>query len=720
MRMGKEKWIEFILLPAVIVLLTCLPGTAEEIRQEEVRGEVLQLENVVIKGKGDTQGIVKTPTDTIIKMDDFTTIGVPGTVDDVLKHHAIVDFRAQSDLVPDDDTITLRGFTSNRFVTAIDGLTVQKTGGRKSTHIVDYALLPTFLIESIEILPGPHSAKYDAKSIGGVLNLVTKKPKARDTLKPDVSLTTSYRSYDTQNHNVTVEGSVKNVTYDIAYQKNSTDGYMRSQESDIDTVFGRLGYLLPADGFVTVSGSYTWADRTIPVSNPGTTLDGETDFDGDYPEFNDTWLKLQPWQKPTWDKEAHSLRLALDQPSPIGHITLNAYTSKEDRERAWYIEKNGAIERYSSVTDWWQHGGKLEDEIQWNSAHSTTLGFDLAMMYDDGIGIVEDDKTERINKKGAYLQHQWAVLPSVDLRLGMRYEDVTIWVDNWATDSVHIPGREPKIERNWDELIPKSFVTWKMDGLAPWMRDTSLSAGVSKIWHAPDYHGDYNPQGRPAGAWLDPEYGMGYDLVFSRRLWRDISLKTNYSYCEIKDYIATNKEFALYDSSSYGELAYSDYKINLEEMQRHGLELELDGHVTDDLSFFLTWSWQEFESKGGEPAGEQAQDEQAKNRVSAGLRYTLFEKTTFMLDYYYQGDEVIEVAEETEPNSDIWVFHQVDNPSYNVFDFGIQHTLLQDKNHIKDLKVGVFVKNLFDEEYYEASSYPSTDRTYGVSLCMEF
>jgi adenosine/AMP kinase len=32
-------------------------------------------------------------------------------------------------------------------VTAIDGFTVQKTGGRKSSNIVDYALLPTFLID---------------------------------------------------------------------------------------------------------------------------------------------------------------------------------------------------------------------------------------------------------------------------------------------------------------------------------------------------------------------------------------------------------------------------------------------------------------------------------------------------------------------------------------------------------------------------------------------
>ena len=397
--------------------------------------------------------------------------------------------------------------------------------------------------------------RSDAKSIGGVLNLITRKPYRHETLKPDVRITTSYRSYNTQNHNMTVEGSAADFTYDLAYQNYSTNGYLRNHEADIDTVFGRMGYLMPSDGLITLSASYTRADRQIPVKNPGTGFDGNPDYDSDHPVFEDT--SFEPWQEPTWDKEAYQFRLYVDQPSPIGRIGLGAYYGREDRDRAGFIKEDGEIVYDSWVTDWWQHGGKLQDEISWNENHLTTVGVDLVQMYDDGIGI-EDEKTERINKKGAFIQHRWSIFPSLDLRLGLRYEKVKIWVDNWATDAPHIPGREPKIDRDWDDLIPKSFITWKMDGLAPWLRETTLSAGVSRIWHAPDYHGDYNPQGRPAGAWLDPEHGMGYDLVFTRRLWRDISLKANYSFYEIKDYIATNSAFDEYGHSGFGDLAYSD------------------------------------------------------------------------------------------------------------------------------------------------------------------
>jgi hypothetical protein len=54
------------------------------------------------------------------------------------------------------------------------------------------------------------------------------------------------------------------------------------------------------------------------------------------------------------------------------------------------------------------------------------------------------------------------------------------------------------VERQWDEWLPKSFLTFELDDLAAVLRDTSLSFGVSRIWRAPDYHGDYNPQGRSA------------------------------------------------------------------------------------------------------------------------------------------------------------------------------------------------------------------------------
>lgn len=698
-----------VLLMAGIFSMMAAPGyvAAEAEQQKQQQEQVRQLDDMVVREKCGAPGVEQTPTRTVIDVQTAPTIAVPNSIVDVLKGHAIIDFRGESDIDPGVDAVYLRGFDAKRFVTALDGVTVQKTGGRKSSNIVDYALLPAFLIDSVEILPGPHSALYDSKSIGGVLNLKTEQPKRRETFKPDGRLTAGYGSYNTQIQEVLAQGAVKAVTYDLAYKHSSSDGYLRHNANDMDTAFGRLGLLLPSDGFIALSAYLSDVDRQPPVNNTG------ADYDSDYPEV--TNAVFDPWEDPTWDGESSAYRLNYEQSSPIGRLSLGAFASNDTRERAYY-ENPGDTEHYRWETEWWQEGGKVQDEIQWAQNHTTTIGFDLARLYDNGSE--DESKTERVNKKGGYLQHQWGILPFLDIQLGLRCEQVKIWVGNTRNGVEHISGRGQWIERDWDQWIPKSFTTWKMDGLAPWLRDTSLSLGVSKIWRAPDYHGDYNPQGRPAGAWLDPEHGVGYDLVVNRRLFGDVSFKFNYAFYDIKDYIATNRTYANYSGSGAGSLRYSDYKINLEEVYRHGIDVELGGHLTEELSFYLTYAWQKFENQGDEPAGETELDIRAEHRVTAGLSYALFESTTLLLDYYYQSDEITENAQESAP--DEWVFNETENGAYHLFDFGVQQRLFQSDRLLKEAYLKAYVKNIFDEAYSTASSYPATERTFGAALSMRF
>ena len=688
-----------------IMALPCFAASENEQQEDESQPEqVQQLEEIEVKETSGAPGLQQTPTETVIDVNTFRTIGPQTSVLDILKTQSIIDFRGNNDFDPGVDSIYLRGFDAKRFVTSIDGLTIQKTGGRKSSNIVDYSQLPTFLLKEIEILPGPHSALYDSKSIGGVINMITRDPEHRESLKPDVTISGGYGSYNTLNSTTTVQGAMQNFTYDLAYQYLSSDGYLRNSETDIQTYYGRLGYLLPADGFVTLSASITDTDRHDPVNNPGT--DG--DYDDDYPDAEGG--VFDPFMRPTWDGKAHSYRLNVEQPSPIGTVELEGYTGKTNRKRAYYASTSDTNLSVMD-TDWWQEGAKLQDEYQWTDNHSTILGFDIARLYDDG---VNNYKSERINKKGAYLQHDWTIIPSLSAQLGLRYEDVKIWV----TNNGQIQGRDDIVEREWDQVVPKSFFTWKMDELASYLRDTSLSVGISKIWRAPDFHGDYNPQGKPAGVYLDPEHGMGYDLVLNRRLWNDISVKLNYAFYDIKDYIAYNRTYAKNSGSNAGIMRYSDYMINLEEVYRHGIDFELGGHILDDLSFYLSYSWQKFENQGDELAGQTELDQRAKNRISAGLCYNLFANTALLTDVNYQSKETIEISEEV--SEDVWDFRQVENDAYSTIDFSVQQKFFSSKGFLRNAMVSVYVKNVFNEEYYDAAGFPATDRTIGTTISVSF
>lgn len=705
------KWMNVFLIFTFVFLST---GWMPVFGEDEPKSNVTKLDDVIVKEQAGAPGFKPSPSKTEIEVDTITTIGPPNSVIDVLKNQAIIDFRGQSELDPGVDSIYMRGYDARRFATAIDGLTVQKTGGRKSSNIVDYALLPTFLIDSVEVLPGPHSALYDAKSVGGVLNMKTKAPTRHETLKPDVKLSASYGTYNTQSYNAIAQGSMESFTYDMAYRNYSTDGYLRNDETSTDIMYCRLGYILPSNGYVTFSSSFSDVERQAAVNNPGETQTGETDYDSDRPVVKGS--VFEPWQKTTWDGDASNCRLNYAQSLPIGRLQLGIYAGEDTRDRSYldWVDKNDhtlGIYRTSMETDWWQEGGKFQDDIEWNENHTTTIGYDHATLYDEG---VDDSKTKRIRKNGAFVQHRWGILPSLETNLGVRYEDLKTWVSNWSNNTYHNSAYNKYVKRNFDELIPKSFTTWKMDGLAPWMRDTSLSAGISKIWRAPDYHGDYNPQGRPAGITLEPEHGIGYDLVLDRRLWQDITFKVNYAFYEIEDYIARNSKYAEHSGKDEGALRYSDYKINLEKVYRHGVDMELGGHLTNDLSFYLTYSWQKFNNKGNEPAAETELHQRAENRLSTGLRYVFLKNTTLMMDYYYQSEETTEVAKEIFP--DEWHFTEAANDAYNVFDIGVRYVLFKKTSWFRNGALSVYIKNLFDETYYNASGYPATDRTFGASF----
>ncbi|NLI33022.1 MAG: TonB-dependent receptor plug domain-containing protein, partial [Deltaproteobacteria bacterium] len=184
--MKKGFIIALALLASTFALM---PQAAAQTEARE--GQVQDLGQIQVTAEGEKEAFTLSPSATILDLDDYQTIEIPQNVGDIMRDLVIFDFRGETDLVPGIDSFQMRGFNGDRFVTAIDGLTLRKTGGRKSSNIVDYAYLPPFLIEKMEVLPGPHSALYPAKSIGGVVNFISRAPKIHETLKPDISASSS-------------------------------------------------------------------------------------------------------------------------------------------------------------------------------------------------------------------------------------------------------------------------------------------------------------------------------------------------------------------------------------------------------------------------------------------------------------------------------------------------------------------------------------------------
>ena len=217
------------------------------------------------------------------------------------------------------------------------------------------------------------------------------------------------------------------------------------------------------------------------------------------------------------------------------------------------------------------------------------------------------------------------------------------------------------------------------------------------------------------GVEVDPEHGVGYDFILSRRIWQDINIKVDFFHYEIKDYVVSR------NYSKYGGTPpiYGNTRMNLEKVHKNGVEVELNGHILDDLSLYVSYAYHDWESKGPEPQGAELGD-RAKNRVTAGLRYNLFENTLLMLDYKFQDEQISHVNEEVPPNSGNWVCYDYPIDAYHVFDFGIEQTLFKNRRFIKDAVLTLYVNNLFDSEYENAEGFPMADRTFGAGLRFRF
>ena len=478
------------------IVMVVIPALVLAQDVEKRKKKVLKLEKVTVTAPKVEQEIVLTPSTTTINVEKYKIPGTPQNIVDILKTLPTIDFRGRSDLVPEYDQMYMRGFDSMRFSIAIDGMTIQRPGMFGTTQ-VHFGTLPLWRIEEIEIIPGPHSALYWGKSEGGTINLKTKKPHKFLTLKPDITMESGFRSYGTQIHSFTAEGGIRSFIYDFGFQHYETDGYLRNNSSDINNYACRLGYLLPHEGFVTFDVALMDETQETPVRNKP----GDIDYDPDYPDTPEGYWGYWPWQEPERDRKEYSYRLRWEQPTPIGTWTLAAYYERQDWNRTWLAPGTGwrgpevepafvRSNRYNIQHR--QGGGKIQNRVRLGK-HEFTVGFDIVQMWR---GSPRSERYsqygyhkpshKRADLKAIYLQDKWDISPWLTFTGGLRYEYDELWFYNW--DYIHnrpwITGEDyPFIKRHRNELVPKSFLTCKLDRFSPYLRDTSLSVGISKIWN---------------------------------------------------------------------------------------------------------------------------------------------------------------------------------------------------------------------------------------------
>ena len=493
MRRAKKLWIFLVLGALVLAFSSAVKAEETPIAKEEPAVKATESQGTTeepaklapITVMGEQPGVEITTDKTIIRMDEFKKAGVVRTLEDVLMEIGGIDvLRHNAMLASPGDEVAIRGLSEGRLVVEIDGRRINHTG-QMGRYIVDWSTLTVDDIEKVEIIRGGHSVLHPF-AIGGVINIITKKGKKTDQVKPDVSLSSGYGSYNTYFGQGSVDGGIANIVgYRFSMSRQSTDGYLRNNFQWNNNYAGGLQFFLPFEANLWLGARYSKVNYGFPVLNDP----NRRDWDPSYPTFRDTADALrhlpsaaqiagQPISQ--WNKNTYYLDAILTAPVGPGTAKVHAYTTNGRRDIHMYQVQSGKTifnnvqtrDVTKGILAEYKDIALLERQIFKNYF---TLGFDY-----QNLGQPPEDPIIYL-VKSVYFQDVTKLWDRVTFTAGARYYNIEMdtyysWFEQGKAVAATPAAGKSQRETGW-------FPSFKLDVQAT--RTTALYAAVSRAMRLP-------------------------------------------------------------------------------------------------------------------------------------------------------------------------------------------------------------------------------------------
>jgi outer membrane receptor for ferrienterochelin and colicins len=139
-----------------------------------------RLEDIAVTGTGTEKRLKDTPVATELITREEIENSSAATVTDILDDYGLM-FTGNAM----GDYVQMQGMGEGRILFLVDG---RRVAGRIAQRL-DGETMPLGNVERIEIVRGPQSALYGSDGIGGVINIITKKPGDKFSLSADLSNT---------------------------------------------------------------------------------------------------------------------------------------------------------------------------------------------------------------------------------------------------------------------------------------------------------------------------------------------------------------------------------------------------------------------------------------------------------------------------------------------------------------------------------------------------
>lgn len=604
-------------------------------------------------------------------------------------------------------SVSLRGVGANGTLWLLDGRRL--SGEVKNPYDMDR--LPASMIERIEVVKGPMSALYGADAVGGVINIITRKPKSGLAGGMDVRYGSNDKGdAETVNINSNIRGGTEKLLFSLYASQQDTDPYEEiehtnthlpvaspppslqgmqnsytvpvtyREESQVQTVGGRVEFL--ATEKLTLGAEFNWL---------------EEDREGQYrAAFHPTGVSPAPgafipaFDVPVRSKDDNTrLDIATDLRFEFSKdLTLNLRAYRSDyRKRnittmieyadfAFPNEKASAIDGLKANVEI----QSLELLMNWrvNNSHFLTFGGEQRDEEREATAFSQstDLATRKVGYQAFFLQDEWALSETLDVTLGARY-------DGYDQDK-YIDSQGNKREDNSD-----SEVTWRIGAINRFSDAFNLRANYAQGYRVPDIRELFiqkrTPMGYQLGAQaieplynkaaqnLVPETADTYELA-ARGILNSFNYEVTLFYNDIEDLI---QQVAV-DANNDGNDDYFTF-MNISNAKTYGVESNLGYAISTNTKLSLAWT--ELRTKNN-ATGKKL--EFNPNRIAAlRLDWQALARLNLGLSVTYTGEQHYQ-ANNQEQTTD----------NYTLVNLNLGYTMDTQKHW--QLYAGV--NNIFDEE----------------------
>jgi len=364
------------------------------------------LDEVVVTATRDTEEIRKIPANvTVITREEIEQSTAQNVVD-VLRNE--VDVQVKDDYGNGKSaSVDIRGFGETGLLNSL-----VLVDGRRTNEIdlsgVDWTQIPLDQVERIEIVRGPASVLYGDNAMGGVINIITKRPE-----KPfSAYVETVGGSYGFNRESASVGGKWGPLSAILNASHNDTDGYRVNGFLRAEDVGGKLIYDLNENISFNLNGSFHLDDQGLPGDVPQNIFLAyrRATLAPDDKAITNDWYLLLGTKANLWDFGRLEMDVSYRDRGVADFYRSFEYDDKRDLS-TW-----GVTPRYILEKPVWTLPNKLTAGIDFYSGDSNVFSESTS-----GDSRVEVKK----QSTGLYLLDELSLLKNLILSAGYRQEFVT-------------------------------------------------------------------------------------------------------------------------------------------------------------------------------------------------------------------------------------------------------------------------------------------------------